>query len=252
MCERALRFVPVALWLQLLAGGVAAADPAAAKPASQPVRQSVAVLELSTEDVEPELVPVLTQALRDELDKKGLTVETPEVVEKKLEAAGIQSGCLVGPCLSAYVVPLGTHTGLIVALKQTGNSYRVVATVLALDSGAPIAQITDHCDVCEIKEGIDMMDRAADAFAAKAADTEAPPVAAPVEQQVLNLEPSPIYRMPVRLVLVGAGVLAVCFGGWLLAHPHGALGGGAAIGVGGLFLGSGAMLWLTAPGPTNE
>jgi hypothetical protein len=147
--------------------------------------------------------------------------------------------------LSDYVRPLDTHTGLILSIYQMGNTYHVVGTVLQLDTGAPVAQISKSCDVCQIKEGIAMMDSAAAALSVKAkADLSVPEV---VQQPSPPPPPSGMYRPDVRISLLVAGILAGVAGAFITTRPAGGLGGAVVLGAGGLMLGSSVTLFITAP-----
>jgi len=190
----------------LLISALAAADP-------------IAPIDVGfSEGIAEEIRDRLWTQLSEGLAEGGFELLPEAGIDEKLVAAAIPSGCVVGPCLKNVGEALSVQYALVARVEGVGSSFDIVLTVMDTESGGPVAQATERCDVCSMMEVEAIMKRSATTLATELKAHANPP---PPPPPVVVVRPPPkkpsIWRWPGwKWVSLGLGVAAAGLGTYLV------------------------------------
>ena len=137
-----------ALVLCILSSSVATA-------AAQSKRRIVAVLDVHVEGVPKEIAEKFQTDLEHQLDSNAYWLAPMARVHQLMEASTKWTeGCVVGGCLAEVKTQTGAELVVLAALTGSGTSFGYVVTLVRTDSGEVVAQETERCDVCTVKEAL--------------------------------------------------------------------------------------------------
>jgi hypothetical protein len=149
----------------LLALGLLLAQASGVAQAKAEPQSRVALLEIRTVGVSPDVrdrfVAQLVQALRG----AGYDVLSPEASQQTLLKAQVPPGCAVGDCLVSVGRALRAQGVVIGGIGATGSNYDITLTMLETQTGTAMDQKVEHCVVCTLDEGLQAMGRAAQVIA---------------------------------------------------------------------------------------
>ena len=115
--------------------------------------ESVAPIEVTfSQTIAPETRERLWSQLQEGLAETGHQLRAEAEVREKLIAAGVPSGCVVGPCLRAVGTVLGTKYVLVGRVDGEESSFDITVTVIETDKGVPVAQTTKRCEICSLMD----------------------------------------------------------------------------------------------------
>jgi len=208
--------------------------PAAAGP------RRVAILDLVTEGVAPDVRAQFETTIEEELRKAGAMVVANaavlELVHKRLD---LPDGCTFGRCIVPIAAALAADRLLDARITADGASYTYVLSLIEPQEGAPVAQVVATCGVCTVAEALGKM-----AGAVKALEGQALPYAARDTGPIQPMRPAPRSKA-LPLVLVAGGLALAAGGSALVAGTEQKEAGWVTIGSGGTALLMGLILLLT-------
>jgi len=182
---------------------------------SAALAETVAPIEVTfSETIAPETRDRLWVQLREGLAESGHQLLPEAEVRDKLVAAGVTSGCVVGPCLRAVGSVIQVKYVLVGRVDGVESSFDITLTVLETEKGVPIAQATKRCEVCSMMDVEASVRRGAVELGAAVRAYAAPP---PPPPPTPKPKPKPsVWRWRGwKWVALGAGAVAVGTGAYL-------------------------------------
>lgn len=139
-----IRLLPCVAAL-LVATGVAHAEP----------RRIVGVLDVRVEGVPKEIQKQFQIDLEKQLDSTHYWL-APQQRMRDMMANSTKwtEGCVIGDCLKEVKVQTGADLVLLASITGADNSFGYVVTLVRTDTGRFLAQATDRCEVCTVKEAL--------------------------------------------------------------------------------------------------
>jgi hypothetical protein len=186
-------------------------------------RPRIAVMELSAPKVAPDLRQRATRAVQE-----GLLASGADVVEGMPAAATGPGGapCDGSGCITAVAKASVANYVVRGTLEIEGRTYGLRLEILDGKSGELVESREDRCEICTEGEALEMAGVSASALkvqafkkgGAPAADV-APAIAAPAPAALVEMPAAPPATDHRRLgwIGIGAGVVAVAAGVWLLS-----------------------------------
>lgn len=153
-----------------MSAGTATADPVAknvaparkaepAKPLDRPgpgdKRRIVGILEVRVEGVPKEIQRQFQSDLEKQLDSRQYWLAPQQRLHDMMaNSTKWTEGCVIGPCLKEVRVQTGADLVLLASITGSDNSFGYVVTLVRTDTGRFVAQETDRCEVCTVKEAL--------------------------------------------------------------------------------------------------
>lgn len=136
---------------------VAAAEPPTKldRPPPGDKRRIVGVLEVRVEGVPKEIQKQFQVDLEKQLDSTHYWLAPQQRMREMMETSTKWTeGCVVGDCLKEVKVQTGADLVLLASITGSDNSFGYVVTLVRTDTGSFLAQATDRCEVCTVKEAL--------------------------------------------------------------------------------------------------
>jgi hypothetical protein len=201
-----------------------------AAPASAASRR-IAILDLVTEGLAPDVRAQFETTIEEELRKAGyLVVAHATVADVVAKKEDLVEGCTFGRCVAGIARALEADQLLDVRISADGASYAYVLSVVEPRYGTPIAQELSSCPVCTVAEALG---KTAHAVAALDAQLRASPL------RDTGVEAPRAKKSKLAPVLLMAGGLALAGGGTAIVA------GTEQKEVGWVTIGSGGTVFLT-------
>lgn len=148
--------------MSVLAGVATAAPRGAEPPASataapqmEPQRRMVGILDVRVDGVPADVKAEFERGLESQLDTNTYWVSSRQQVRERMRfSTKWAEGCLVGDCLAEVRTQTGAELVLLAALNGSGTSFGYVITLVRTDNGRVLAQESNRCDVCTVKEAM--------------------------------------------------------------------------------------------------
>ncbi len=223
-------------------GLFAAVLAAVAIPAPARADEIVGVLDLEIEGVSTTAAEKFESSIEDGLVGTGFKVSPQKTLRKLLEQSSYIDGCYFGPCLQEVYRNTRVKKVLVARITSLGPSYSFVVSLVDTQTGLPVSQVANLCEVCTLEEAIATATLAVIELVTRS-DQPAPPVEVerPAAGEVEKHADAAIARRKklvrrAALFFLSAGVVAGGAGAYLLwdgkesaGRPAAAAGGALAL-----------------------
>ena len=134
----------------LLASPARAQERVTLQPEAQaePDSRRVAILRVSIDGASNEAASAFEDSLVTGLGNAGFAAVPRRDLLTELEEARFWAGCTFGPCLKRLHRATGIDLVLLADIRQVGQSYEFLVTLVDATTGTPSSQTVDRCAVC--------------------------------------------------------------------------------------------------------
>lgn len=142
----------------------------------------VGILDVRLDGIPDDVAADFEKNLESSLDTDAYWLAGRDKMKDRLKfSTRWTEGCIIGDCLHEVKTQTNAELALLVALSGSGTSYGYVITVVRTDNGRVVAQESNRCDVCVVREvmrdvtlaTIDLLNKVPDTLPNEAADRSA-------------------------------------------------------------------------------
>jgi hypothetical protein len=131
------------------------ATPAIADDAAKTKKRTVGILDVRVDGIPDDAKVQFEKGLEEQLDTSTYWLSNRAQMRERLKfSTKWTEGCLVGPCLTEVKTQTNAELVLLVALSGSGTSYGYIITLARTDNGEVVAQDSQRCDVCTLREAM--------------------------------------------------------------------------------------------------